>query len=127
VLICVGGVLPGDSAVDPVVSIVSHGWVDRTVARSDCMFVCGTTSNIDVISPLVGGGGFGSPGLTWIVTVPRQVPVRNDVCPDGPVGVDSRPQLASAEATRIAIACFAGLVIPALLPGPWLRRATVPQ
>jgi hypothetical protein len=31
------------------------------------------------MSPLIGGGGFGSPGLTWIVTVPRQVPVRNEV------------------------------------------------
>ena len=63
-LICVGGLFPGDSAVDPVVSIVSHGCVDRIVARSDCMFVCGTTSNVHVMSPLVGGGGFGSPGLT---------------------------------------------------------------
>jgi hypothetical protein len=64
VLICVGGLLPGDSAVDPVVSIVSHGCVERIVARSDCMFVCGTTSKVHVISPLDGGGGFASPGLT---------------------------------------------------------------
>jgi hypothetical protein len=42
VLICVGGVLPGESAVDPVVSIVSHGCVERIVARKDCMFVWGT-------------------------------------------------------------------------------------
>jgi hypothetical protein len=34
-MICVGGLLRGDSAVDPVVSIVSHGGVDRIVARSD--------------------------------------------------------------------------------------------
>jgi hypothetical protein len=64
VLICVGGLLPGESAVDPVVSIVSHGWVERIVARKDCMFVWGTTSNVQVMSPLIGAGGFGSPGLT---------------------------------------------------------------
>jgi hypothetical protein len=57
VLIWVGGPLPGESAVDPVVSIVSHGCVDRIVARRDCMFVWGTTSNVHVMSPLVGGGG----------------------------------------------------------------------
>ena len=34
VLICVGGLLPGESAVDPVVSIVSHGCVERIVART---------------------------------------------------------------------------------------------
>jgi hypothetical protein len=64
VLIWVGGLFPGDRAVEPVVSIVSHGCVDRIVARNDCMFVCGTTSNVHVMSPLDGGGGFGSPGLT---------------------------------------------------------------
>src|SRR5215218_4061579 len=64
VLICVGGLLPGERAVDPVVSIVSHGCVERIVARNDCMFVCGTTSKVHVMSPLVGAGGFGSPGLT---------------------------------------------------------------
>src|SRR5262245_1916300 len=105
--------------------MVSHGCVERIVARSDCMFVCGTTSKVHVISPLVGGGGFGSPGFTWIVTVPRHVPVKNDVGPDGPVGVGSRPQLTSAEATRIAIACFARLGIPPSLPGPPTARAMV--
>jgi len=64
VLICVRGLLPGEKAVDPVVSVVSHGCVDGIVARSDCMFVCGTTSKVHVISPLIGAGGFGSPGLT---------------------------------------------------------------
>src|SRR4029453_15018305 len=88
-----GGGVAGDSAVEPVVSIVSHGCVDRIVARSDCMFVCGTTSKVQVSSPPCGGGGFGSPGFTWIVTAPRHVPVKNDVGPDGPVGVLSRPQL----------------------------------
>src|SRR4029453_615721 len=66
-------------------------------------------------------------GFTWIVTVPRHVPVKKDVGPDGPVGVGSRPQLTSAEATRIAIACFADLVIPSLLPGAWLPTAMVRQ
>jgi hypothetical protein len=63
VLISVGGLFPGESAVDPAVSIVSQGCVDRIVARSDCMFVCGTTSNVHVMSPLIGAGGVGSPGL----------------------------------------------------------------
>ena len=36
---------------------------DRIVARRDCMFVCGTTSNVHVMSPVDGGGEFGSPGL----------------------------------------------------------------
>jgi hypothetical protein len=64
VLICVGGLLPGERAVDPVVSVVSHGCVDRIVARSDCMFVCGTTSKVHVMSPLIGAGGFESAGVT---------------------------------------------------------------
>jgi hypothetical protein len=64
VLICVGGVFPGDRAVEPVVSMVNHGWVERIVARNDCRFVCGTTSNVQVMSPLDGGGAFGSPGFT---------------------------------------------------------------
>ena len=59
-----GGALLGENAVEPVVSIVSHGCDDRIVARSDCMFVCGTTSNVHVMSPLVGGGGFGERGST---------------------------------------------------------------
>jgi hypothetical protein len=62
-VIFVGGLFPGDSAVEPVVSIVSNGCVDRIVASSDCMFVCGTTSNVYVMSPLVGGGALGSPRL----------------------------------------------------------------
>jgi hypothetical protein len=64
VLICVGGVLPGDSAVDPVVSILSHGCIEWIVARSDCWFVSGTTSNVQVISPVFGTGGFGSRSRT---------------------------------------------------------------
>jgi hypothetical protein len=64
VLIPVGGLFEGESAVEPVVSIVSQGCVERTVARNDCMFVCGITSNVHVMSPLEGGGAFGSPGLT---------------------------------------------------------------
>ena len=39
---------------------ISHGCVERIVARKDCMFVWGTTSNVHVMSPLVGAGGFGS-------------------------------------------------------------------
>src|SRR5690606_23610371 len=100
----------------PIVSIVSHGCIDRIVARSDCMLVCGTTSNVHVMAPLEGGAVFGSPGWYCMVTVPCEVPVRNEAWPDGAVGVASRPQLASAESTRIAIVCFAGLVIRSLPP-----------
>lgn len=50
--------MPGESAVEPVVSIVSHGCVERIVARKDCMFVWGTTSKVHVMSPLIGAGGF---------------------------------------------------------------------
>ena len=46
-----------------------------------------------------------------MVTVPRQVPLRNDVWPDGPVGVLSRPQPASVAATRNASTYFARLVM----------------
>jgi hypothetical protein len=77
------------------------------------MFVCGTTSNVHVISP-VDGGGFAVAGLTWMVTVPRHVPARNDVEPDGPVGVDSRPQ-DTARSANNATAARPGLVIPPLL------------
>jgi len=41
--------------------------------------------------------------LTWIVTVPRQAPARKDVPPEGPVGVDSRPQPEKMAATTSAI------------------------
>jgi len=43
-----------------------------------------------------------------IVTVPRHVPVRNDIGPEGPVAVPSRPQLESAAAARVAAKSFAG-------------------
>src|SRR5262245_10440861 len=88
------------------------------VARSDCRFVCGTTSDVQVMSPVDGGGALGSPGLTWIVTVPRHVPVKNEVGPDGAVGELSRPQFESATRGRIAIESFAALVMRLLLPEP---------
>jgi hypothetical protein len=117
VLICVGGALLGDSAVDPVVSIVNHGCDERIVACSDCRFVFGTTSNVQVISPLVGGGGFGERGSTWMVTVPRHVPTRNEVDPDGPVGVASRPHPEAAHTATSAVTGTRNLLIPSLLPG----------
>jgi hypothetical protein len=79
VLTCVGGALLGESAVIPVVSIVSYGCVDRIVAVNDCMLVFGTASNVQVVSQEVGGGGFGEPGSTWMVKVPRHVRTRNAV------------------------------------------------
>jgi hypothetical protein len=65
-------------AVVPVIVIGSHGFSDRTVARNVCMFVCGTSSNVHVVAPLVGAGALGSTGLGWIVMVPRHVPDKND-------------------------------------------------
>src|SRR5919197_5110848 len=60
-----------------------------------------------------------------MVTVPRQVPLRNDVWPDGPVGVLSRPQPASVAATRNASTHFARLVMRLLLPEPLALGTTV--
>src|SRR5438067_2434825 len=105
--------------------MVSHGCVERIVVRNDCWFVCGTTSNVHVISPVVGGGGFGSRGLSWIVTVPRHVPARNDVDGDGLVGVASRPQPDSAPAAASASSDSGTLLIPSLLPGSRVRGARV--
>jgi hypothetical protein len=64
VLIDVGGVLPGVSAVAAVVFIASQGSCDRIVVVNDWRFVCGTALNVHVMAPVVGGGAFGSPGLT---------------------------------------------------------------
>jgi len=44
VLICAGGAFPGDSGVEPVVSIVNQRCVDRMLAGSGGMLVCGITS-----------------------------------------------------------------------------------
>src|SRR5262245_3486439 len=125
VLICVGAALLGDSAVVPIVSIVSQGCVERIVVRNDCRFVCGTTSKVHVISPLVGSGGFGSRGLTWMVTVPRQVPARNDVGPEGLVGVDSRPHADKTPAMTSTTVVRGNLLTSSLLPGPQVREARV--
>jgi len=124
VLICVGGALLGESAVTPVVSIVSHGCVDRIVVVNDCMFVFGTTSNVHVISP-DRRRGFGERGSTWMVTVPRHVPTRNDVGPDGPVGVASRQQPASAHTATSAVVDTGSLLMPSLLPGSQPRATRI--
>jgi hypothetical protein len=50
-------------AVVPVIVIASHEFSERTVARNVCRFVCGTTSNVQVVVPVVGSGAFGCPGL----------------------------------------------------------------
>ena len=81
-------------AVVAVVVIGSQGCSERIVLLNDCRFVFGITSNIHVIGPLVGGAAPGACGLTWIVTVPRQVPERDDVS-EGDVGRASRPHAMS--------------------------------
>ena len=57
VLICAGGVLPGIIDVDDVRVIGSHPFSERMVVRKDCMFVCGTTSNVQLTVPLTGAPG----------------------------------------------------------------------
>lgn len=64
VLIDAGGVFPGVSAVDAIVSIANQGSCDRIVVVNAWRFVCGTTLNVQVMGPVVGGGALGSPGLT---------------------------------------------------------------
>ena len=67
--------------------LIGCGRSDRTVVRNDCRLVCGSVSNVHCIRPLLGRGGFGSPGLTSIVTVPVHPPARKEVGVDGPVGL----------------------------------------
>src|SRR5919201_360240 len=62
-----------------------------------------------------------------MVTVPRQLPLRNEVWPDGPVRVLSRPQPASVTATRNASTYFARPVMRLLLPEPLRLRTRVQQ
>ena len=64
VLIGEGAVLPGVRAVAAVVSMASHGSCERMVVVNVWRFVCGTTLNVHVVGPLVGGGAPGSPGFT---------------------------------------------------------------
>src|SRR5512137_1108760 len=86
VLTWVGGTFCGTSAVVPVMDVGSHGCCARMVLRNVCRLVCGTTSKVQSMAPVVGAGASGSPGLTWIVTVPCHVPARNDCGVDGALG-----------------------------------------
>jgi hypothetical protein len=71
VLICEGGLLLGESAVDPVVSVVSQGWVERIVERNDCR-LRHDLKGPHVANPLA-PGEFGSPGPLEL-SQPIQVP-----------------------------------------------------
>ena len=53
----------GLTAVVPIVSIGHHALSARIVARKVCRLVCGTTSNVHVVDPLVAGGASVAPGL----------------------------------------------------------------
>jgi hypothetical protein len=57
VLIWAGGVFPGIIDVEDVSVIGSQPFSERMVVRKDCMFVCGTTSNVQVTVPLTGVPG----------------------------------------------------------------------
>ena len=59
------------------------------------------SANVHVMSPVDGGGEFGSPGLIWIVTVPRHVPVRKEVGPEGALGVAARREWRAS----LAVSC----------------------
>src|SRR6267378_5053933 len=110
---CVGGVFVGTSAVEATVVIGSHRWADWTVARNVCRFVWGTTSNVHVVAAVVAGSPPASPGFTSIVTVPCQVPARNDGVPDGSEGL--RPQAAEHSTASTHTGDHARRVIPRLL------------
>src|SRR5882672_1291463 len=77
------------------------------------MFVCGTTSNVHVVAAVVAGSPPASPGFTSIVTVPCQVPARNDGAADGSVGL--RPHAAEHSTASTHTGDDARRVIPRLL------------
>jgi len=93
------------------------------------MFVCGTTSNVDVISPLVGGGGFGSPGLIWIVTVPRQVPITTSdptvrsACPRARSSRARKRQESRSRASRVSSYRRSSRTMPSASHGSTTNRS----
>src|SRR5918994_6523749 len=102
-----------------IVLIGSQECSERMLARNDWRFVCGSTSNVHVVAPLVAAGAFGSPAFGWMVTVPRQVPARNDGPLDGAVGPDEEPphaEIVNSDST-VAVLRNARTVIPMLLDG----------
>jgi hypothetical protein len=116
VLIWAGGVPVGVRDVVADVAMRNHACSDCTVVRNACWLLFGTVSNVHCVVPLVGGTADGSPGFTSIVTVPRQVPARNDTGPEGDIGPgEDPPQAVSIIRSGIG-ADASGLVTGVLLP-----------
>src|SRR5688572_14157851 len=91
VLMFAGGAFPGVSVVEPLATAANHGCCACTVVRNDCRLVPATGSNVHSTGPDTSGCASGSPGLTCTVSVPRHVPVRNDVGALGAVGFELLP------------------------------------
>src|SRR3954447_23610410 len=76
--------------------VVNQGFCERIVTVNVCRFVPSTGANAHVVAPDV----LGSPSRS-MVSVPVQVPVRNDCCPDGDVGTGGPPPHAAARQDTI--------------------------
>src|SRR3954463_1847278 len=81
-----GGWFDGVIALVTLAVVVNQGFCERIVTAKVCRFVPSTGANVHVAAPDV----LGSPSRS-IVSVPVQVPVRNDCCPDGEVGTGVPP------------------------------------
>src|ERR1041384_1143306 len=79
-------------ALVTVAVVVSHGFWERIVTLKVCRFVPSTGANVHETLPEV----LGSPSRS-IVSVPVQVPVRKDCCPDGEVGTGVPPPHVAAK------------------------------
>src|SRR3954468_2992462 len=86
-----GGWLDGVMALVTVAVIDNHGFCERIVTVNVCRFVPSTGANTHVAAPDV----LGSPSRS-IVSVPVQVPVRNDCWAVGDVGTGVPPPHAPA-------------------------------
>jgi hypothetical protein len=87
VLIRAGGVFPGVIWLRTTAVIGRNGCCDWMRTLNDCRFVLGITSKVHVVAADV----VGSPSRS-MVSVPVQMPSRNDRGADGELGVASRPQ-----------------------------------
>src|SRR6476660_4212013 len=81
-----GGWFDGVIALVTLAIVVNHGFCERIVTVNVCRFVPSSGANVHVAAPEV----LGSPSRS-IVSVPVQVPVRNDCAADGDVGTGVPP------------------------------------
>src|SRR4051812_24894193 len=77
--------------------VVNQGFCERIVTVNVCRLVPSTGANVHVAAPEV----LGSPSRS-MVSVPVQVPVRNDCCPDGDVGTGVPPPQAAAKHNTVS-------------------------